>query len=196
MRRAIRSRSWHRTCFTDGVCLPLERHFQGGSNDESFERDSYRTYRGGAGYWPRRLKRRAAAAEIRACRTDSVRPRVCVAFWIDGVPPGHQPAPTDCETAVRNQPRNSQIIWGDNTDRNRSSPMRTAGTIATADATAGTATPAMAATAGIRTDTPTIRRASTRTAMAGATTTRTSDRVCIRAARDNSGNNGGNQRWQ
>lgn len=41
-------------------------------------------------------------------------------IWIDGVPPGHQPAPTDCETAVRNQPRNSQIIWGDNTtNRNR-----------------------------------------------------------------------------
>jgi hypothetical protein len=38
-------------------------------------------------------------------------------IWIDGVPPGHQPAPTDCETAVRNQPRNSQIIWGENTDR-------------------------------------------------------------------------------
>src|SRR4029079_2049492 len=38
-------------------------------------------------------------------------------IWIDGVPPGHQPAPTDCETAVRNQPRNSQIIWGDNTNQ-------------------------------------------------------------------------------
>src|SRR5215213_9123677 len=37
-------------------------------------------------------------------------------IWIDGVPPGHQPAPTDCETAVRNQPRNSQIIWGENTN--------------------------------------------------------------------------------
>jgi hypothetical protein len=37
-------------------------------------------------------------------------------IWINGVPPGHQPAPTDCETAVRNQPRNSQIIWGDNTN--------------------------------------------------------------------------------
>lgn len=42
-------------------------------------------------------------------------------IWINGVPPGHQPAPTDCETAVRNQPSNSQIIWGDNTNsRNRS----------------------------------------------------------------------------
>ena len=38
-------------------------------------------------------------------------------IWIDGVPPGHQPAPTDCQTAVRNQPPNSQIIWGDNTNR-------------------------------------------------------------------------------
>lgn len=38
-------------------------------------------------------------------------------IWINGVPPGHQPAPTDCETAVRNQPPNSQIIWGDNTNR-------------------------------------------------------------------------------
>src|SRR5690348_3271190 len=31
-------------------------------------------------------------------------------IWIDGVPPGRQPAPTDCQTAVRNQPPNSQII--------------------------------------------------------------------------------------
>jgi hypothetical protein len=40
-------------------------------------------------------------------------------IWINGVPPGHQPAPTDCQTAVRNQPPNSQIIWGDNTNRDR-----------------------------------------------------------------------------
>jgi hypothetical protein len=38
-------------------------------------------------------------------------------IWINNVPPGHQPAPTDCQTAVRNQPPNSQIIWGDNTNR-------------------------------------------------------------------------------
>lgn len=37
-------------------------------------------------------------------------------IWINGVPPGHQPAPTDCQTAVRNQPPNSRIIWGDNTN--------------------------------------------------------------------------------
>jgi hypothetical protein len=40
-------------------------------------------------------------------------------IWINGVPPGHQPAPTSCETAVRNQPPNSQIIWGDKTNRDR-----------------------------------------------------------------------------
>lgn len=38
-------------------------------------------------------------------------------IWINGVPPGRQPAPTDCETAVRNQPANSQIVWGENTSR-------------------------------------------------------------------------------
>ena len=40
-------------------------------------------------------------------------------IWINGVPPGRQPAPTDCETAVRNQPANSQIIWGENSRRGR-----------------------------------------------------------------------------
>jgi hypothetical protein len=32
--------------------------------------------------------------------------------WIDGVPASRQPAPTDCATARRNQPRNSRIIYG------------------------------------------------------------------------------------
>ena len=32
--------------------------------------------------------------------------------WIDGVPASRQPAPTDCTTARRNQPRNSRIIYG------------------------------------------------------------------------------------
>jgi hypothetical protein len=35
--------------------------------------------------------------------------------WIDGVPPGHQPAPTDCQTAVANRPANARILWGDQT---------------------------------------------------------------------------------
>ena len=32
--------------------------------------------------------------------------------WIDGLPANQQPAPTDCATARRNQPRNSRIIYG------------------------------------------------------------------------------------
>lgn len=34
-------------------------------------------------------------------------------IWIDGVPPGQQPAPTDCATAVRNRPANGRVIFGD-----------------------------------------------------------------------------------
>jgi hypothetical protein len=36
-------------------------------------------------------------------------------IWIDGVPPGHQPAPTDCQTAVATKPANARILWGDQT---------------------------------------------------------------------------------
>jgi hypothetical protein len=34
-------------------------------------------------------------------------------IWLDGVPPGQQPAPTDCATAVRNRPANGRVIFGD-----------------------------------------------------------------------------------
>jgi hypothetical protein len=33
--------------------------------------------------------------------------------WLDGVPPGRQPAPTDCASALRNRPSNGQVIFGD-----------------------------------------------------------------------------------
>lgn len=33
--------------------------------------------------------------------------------WIDDVPPGHQPAPTDCSTAERYRPDNARVIYGD-----------------------------------------------------------------------------------
>ena len=36
-------------------------------------------------------------------------------IWIDGVPPGRQPAPTDCQTAVATKPANARVIWGDQT---------------------------------------------------------------------------------
>ena len=34
-------------------------------------------------------------------------------IWLDGVPPGRQPAPTDCASAVRNRPANGRVIFGD-----------------------------------------------------------------------------------
>lgn len=37
-------------------------------------------------------------------------------IWIDGVPPGRQPAPTDCATARRRAPRNSVVLYGDRRD--------------------------------------------------------------------------------
>lgn len=34
-------------------------------------------------------------------------------IWINGVPPGNQPAPTDCASAVRNRPANGKVLFGD-----------------------------------------------------------------------------------
>ena len=34
-------------------------------------------------------------------------------IWIDGVPPGQQPAPTDCTSALRNRPSNGRVIFGE-----------------------------------------------------------------------------------
>ena len=34
-------------------------------------------------------------------------------IWVDGVPPGRQPAPMDCATAVRMRPRNARVLRGD-----------------------------------------------------------------------------------
>ena len=34
-------------------------------------------------------------------------------IWLDGVPPGQQPAPTDCTSALRNRPSNGRVIFGD-----------------------------------------------------------------------------------
>jgi hypothetical protein len=34
-------------------------------------------------------------------------------IWIEGVPAGRQPAPTDCSTAIRRRPPNARVIFGD-----------------------------------------------------------------------------------
>ena len=51
-------------------------------------------------------------------------------IWINGVPAGQQPAPTDCASAVRNRPVNGRVLFGDDppktkkgkSDKNKSSP--------------------------------------------------------------------------
>lgn len=40
-------------------------------------------------------------------------PRGMCRVWIDGVPPGQQPAVTDCATAERTRVANSRVIYGD-----------------------------------------------------------------------------------
>ena len=55
-----------------------------------------------------------ASAQLRRTTTTipdaSTLPAGTCRVWIDGVPADRQPAPTDCETARRNQPRNSRIM--------------------------------------------------------------------------------------
>ena len=34
-------------------------------------------------------------------------------IWIDGVPAGRQPAPTDCPTAIKRRPANGRVIFGE-----------------------------------------------------------------------------------
>jgi hypothetical protein len=36
-------------------------------------------------------------------------------IWIDGVPPGKQPAPTDCNTAIARRPANARVLFGNDT---------------------------------------------------------------------------------
>ena len=51
-------------------------------------------------------------------------------IWINGVPAGQQPAPTNCASAVRNRPANGRVLFGDDppkskkgkTDKSKSSP--------------------------------------------------------------------------
>jgi hypothetical protein len=51
-------------------------------------------------------------------------------IWINDVPPGQQPAPTNCGSAVRNRPANGKVLFGDDpqktkkgkSDKSKSSP--------------------------------------------------------------------------
>jgi hypothetical protein len=51
-------------------------------------------------------------------------------IWLNDVPAGQQPAPTDCTSAVRNRPSNARVLFGDEpqkgkkgkSDKSKSSP--------------------------------------------------------------------------
>ena len=51
-------------------------------------------------------------------------------IWLNDVPAGQQPAPTDCASAVRNRPSNGRVLFGDDppktkkgkSDKNKSNP--------------------------------------------------------------------------
>ena len=51
-------------------------------------------------------------------------------IWLNDVPAGQQPAPTDCASAVRNRPSNGRVLFGDEpkkdkkgkSDKSKSSP--------------------------------------------------------------------------
>ena len=40
-------------------------------------------------------------------------PRGMCRIWIEGVPAGRQPAPTDCPTAIKRRPTNGRVIFGE-----------------------------------------------------------------------------------
>ncbi len=52
-------------------------------------------------------------------------------IWIEGVAPAQQPAPTDCQTAVREKPSNGTVIFGPQTKEPQSSRFERRDTAAT-----------------------------------------------------------------
>jgi hypothetical protein len=45
--------------------------------------------------------------------------------WLENVPVGQQPAPTDCATAIKNRPNNAHIVFGKLTGEDAKSPLKT-----------------------------------------------------------------------
>ena len=43
-------------------------------------------------------------------------------IWLKNVPPGQQPAPTDCASAVRNRPSNGRVIFGPQLPKSKTAP--------------------------------------------------------------------------
>jgi hypothetical protein len=54
----------------------------------------------------------ATARDTRSIPPGQRPPSGLCRIWIEGVPPGRQPAPTDCAAAERNRPSNGRVIYG------------------------------------------------------------------------------------
>ncbi|HET7565120.1 MAG TPA: hypothetical protein VFJ96_09020 [Gemmatimonadaceae bacterium] len=64
----------------------------------------------------------AVAAPLHAQRADTTRNKVpdnqrppagMCRIWLNDVPAGQQPAPTDCATAIRHRPPNGRVVFGE-----------------------------------------------------------------------------------
>lgn len=64
----------------------------------------------------------AVAAPLHAQRADTTRNKIpenqrppagMCRIWLDNVPAGQQPAPTDCATAIRHRPPNGHVVFGE-----------------------------------------------------------------------------------
>ena len=62
------------------------------------------------------VKREQARPDIPAAHMPP--PGMC-RVWLDNVPAGQQPAPTDCASAIRNKPQNARVIFSDDDSRQK-----------------------------------------------------------------------------
>jgi hypothetical protein len=58
-------------------------------------------------------QQRGATKKAPTIPAESRPPAGMCRIWLDDVPAGQQPAPTDCATAVKNKPQNGRVIFGD-----------------------------------------------------------------------------------
>lgn len=76
---------------------------------QSPERAPERASEGAAARTPTRAQARAAATEV---PREMLPPAGKCRIWMDGVAPAQQPAPTDCQTALRQRPANGKVVFG------------------------------------------------------------------------------------
>lgn len=59
---------------------------------------------------PRGAEQKGAGKSVPVPKQYLPPPGMC-RIWVDNVPAARQPAPTDCETAIRNRPHNARVLF-------------------------------------------------------------------------------------